>query len=144
MSESKEKKLTVGQDQSEHKLENKDYLHLLQKLVSYTKLANYESIRNWLITILDSDDKKRVFEATDGDNSTRDIASTTGVGKDTISNWWDEWGKQGIVEESEKVRGRRRRSVSLSEFGIEVPSGKRQRSKRQKLSKDDGKQDRNE
>lgn len=141
VSESKRKKLTAGQEQSEQKLEGNDYIRLLHKLIIYTKLANYENIRNRLITILDSEDKKRVFAATDGNNSTRQIESITGVSKDTVSNWWDEWEREGIVEESEEVRGRRRRIVLLSEFGIEVPGGRRQRSKRQKLNKGNKRQD---
>lgn len=104
--------------------------HLLHRLVIYTKLANYDDIKNRLIRILNSDDKKRVFEATDGRSSVRDIQSKTGVGKDSISDWWNEWQKEGIVEESKEARGRRRKLLSLSDFGIEVPAGKKQRVKR--------------
>lgn len=107
--------------------------HLLQKLVIYAKLANYDNIRNRLIAILNSDDKKRVFEATDGRSSVRDIQSKTGVYKDTISDWWNEWQKEGIVEESKEARGRRRKLLPLSDFGIEVPTGKKQRVKRQTM-----------
>jgi len=107
--------------------------YLLQKLVIYAKLANYDNIRNRLIAILDSNDKKRVFEATDGRSSVRDIQSKTGVGKDTVSDWWNEWQKEGIVEESKEARGRRRKVLSLSDFGIEVPTGKKQRVKRQAM-----------
>lgn len=132
MSESKREKLTAGQEQSGQKLEGNDFIPLLHKLIIYTKLANYENIRNRLITVLDSGDKKRVFEATDGNNGTRQIESITGVSKDTVSNWWGEWEREGIVEESEEVRGRRCKIVSLGEFGIEVASGKKERSKRRK------------
>lgn len=113
--------------------EDNEQTRLLQKLVTYTKLANYDSIRNRLIVTLDSDDKKRVFEATDGNNSVRDIRSKTGVSKDTVSNWWNEWQKEGIVEESKEARGRRRKLLSLRDFGIEVPAGKKQHVKRQQI-----------
>ena len=126
------KKPNTGQDEFERKVAAEDCILLLHKLVIYTKLANYGDIRNRLITILDSEDKKRVFEATDGNNSTRQIESMTGVNKDTVSNWWDEWEKEGIVEESQEVRGRRCRIVSLGEFGIEVAACKKERSKRRK------------
>lgn len=132
MNESKRERLAASQEQSEQKLEGNDYIRLLHKLIIYTKLANYENIRNRLITILDSDDKKRVFQATDGTNSTRQIESITGVSKDTVSNWWDEWEKEGVVEESKDVRGRRCKIVSLGDFGIEVAAGKKERSKRRK------------
>jgi len=84
-------KSTAGQEQFEQKVLGDNCIPLLHELVIYTKLANYGNIRNLLITILDSEDKKRVFEATDGNNSTRQIESVTGVNKDTVSNWWDEW-----------------------------------------------------
>lgn len=144
MSESKREKLAAGQEQSGQKAEGDDFTALVHKLIIYTKLANYENIRNRLITIVDSEDKKRVFEATNGNNSTRQIESITGVSKDTVSNWWNEWQKEGVVEEIEETRGRRRKLLSLADFGIEIPGSKRQRGKRQKLSKDNEGQDRNE
>lgn len=109
---------------------------LMQKLVTYIKLANYDSIRNRLMEIVNSDDKKRAFEATDGINSTRDIYSITGVNKNTVSAWWNDWEKQGLVEESTGARGRRVKLVSLSDFGIGVPAGKRQRAKVNKAQKE--------
>lgn len=113
--------------------EDNEQKRLLQKLVTYIKLANYDSIRKRLIAILDSDDKKRVFEATDGKRSVRDIQSATGVTKATVSNWWNEWQKEEIVEECKEERGRRRKLLSLSDFGIEVPTGRKQRVKRQEM-----------
>lgn len=135
MNKTGRKKYAARQEKPEQKLGGNDYTRLLRKLIIYTKLADYESIRNRLITILNSDDKKRVFEATDGNNSTREIESITGVSKDIVSNWWDEWEKEGIVEESGEVRGRRCKIVSLAEFGIVVAAGKRQRSRRRRSSK---------
>jgi hypothetical protein len=93
----------------------------IEKLTLYVKLANYDNIKNRLMQILNSDDKKRVFDATDGKNSTRDIEAMTGVNKDVISGWWNQWQKEGIVEESQEVRGRRRRVLSLADFGIDIP-----------------------
>lgn len=109
---------------------------VMRKLLVYVKLANYDNIRNRLIEILNSDDEKRVFEATDGNSSTRHIEATTGVDKNVISRWWNEWQKEGIVEESQKAQGRRCRVLSLADFGIEVPRGKRQSVKKQTAQKD--------
>lgn len=144
MNKNKRKNLITRQEQLEQKAENHGYIRLLQKLVTYTKLANYGDIRSRLMAVLDSDEKKRVFEATNGDNSIRDIASDTNVNIASISEWWNEWQREGIVEESKEVRGRRRKIVSLSEFGVEIPGGKRHRGKRQKLNKGNERQDRNE
>jgi hypothetical protein len=132
MNESKREKPVASQKQSGRKPGGDDSVSLLHELIVYTKLANYENIRNRLITILDSEDKKRVFEATDGNNGTRQIESITGVNKNSVSNWWDEWEREGIVEESKEVRGRQYKIVSLGEFGIKVAAGKKERSKRLK------------
>jgi hypothetical protein len=97
----------------------------IDKLTLYVKLANYDGIKNRLMQILNSDDKKCVFEVTDGKNSTREIEAMTGVNKDVVSNWWNQWQKEGIVEESEERRGRRRKVLSLSDFGIDIPNHSR-------------------
>lgn len=115
---------TTRQEQPEHKEANNN-TDLLQKLVIYTKLANYDNIRNRLIEILNSNDKKRVFEATNGKSSVRDIQTETGISKGTVSDWWNEWQKEGIVQESKETRGRRCKVLSLHDFGIEVPTGKK-------------------
>lgn len=124
-------KTTSGQGLSKENHDDNEQTRLLQKLVFYTKLANYDSIRSRLMAILNSDDKKRVFEATDGKSSVRDIQSATGVDKSTISNWWSEWQREGVVEQSKETQGRRHRVFSLSDFGIEVTTGKKQRVKKQ-------------
>lgn len=122
----KQMEMTGGQGPSEKNHDN-EQTRLLRKLNVYTKLANYDNIRKRLVVVLDSNDKKRVFEATDGNNSVRDIQSKTGVNKDTVSNWWNEWQKEGIVEESKEARGRRYKVFSLSDFGIEAPTSRKQR-----------------
>jgi DNA-binding MarR family transcriptional regulator len=114
-------KPTKVKELQEQEEANKD-IYLLQKLVIYTKLANYDNIRSRLLGILNTDDKKRVFEVTNGENSVRDIQTETGVHKDTVSSWWNDWQKEGIVQESEKRRGRRCKVLSLLDFGIEVPN----------------------
>jgi len=91
-------------------------VNMTQKLVIYTRLANYDNIKKRLMQILNSEDKKRVFEATDGKNSTREIEAITG-------------------EESPEVRGRRRRVLSLIDFGIEASLGKKQHELGQKTKR---------
>jgi len=110
--------------------EQDQLISLMQKLVIYTKLANYDNIRNRLMEILNTSDKRCVFEATDGKNTTRDIESSTGVNISTISTWWREWQKEGIVGESQEREGRRYKVLSLPDFGIEVPIGRIHRIKK--------------
>ena len=111
-------------EQADANTEVKVQNQLLRQIAVYTKLANYDSIKNRLLAVLNSDGKRKVFEASDGQKSVRDIEAETGVGKDTVSNWWKEWESEGIVEETEEARGRRRKVLSLGDFGIGSSTGK--------------------
>lgn len=42
-------------------------------------------------------DRRRVYELTDGDHSTRDIAAAVGVPDSTVSRWQRKWSKIGIL-----------------------------------------------
>jgi hypothetical protein len=101
-------------------------VELLRELVAYTRAANHLTITKVLETILDSDDKRLVYQLSDGDASARDIQRLSGVNKDSISEWWREWEQIGIAQQSRSsnVKGRRQRLFSLSDFGIAVPEPK--------------------
>ncbi len=65
-----------------------------------------------------------IYEMSDGEHSTRDIAKLAGVSPQTVSNYWEKWGKLRIVEKSGTREGRSRRICSLEEVGLEIPTAK--------------------
>jgi hypothetical protein len=76
------------------------------------------------MSTLDSDKKKAAYQASDGQRTTRDVASIAGFGsKSTVADAWKVWKKLGIGETSTAKGGgdRFRRSFDLDEFGIEFP-----------------------
>lgn len=55
------------------------------------------------------------FRLSDGIRSTRQIGEVVGKDQKTVSNWWRDWEKLGIVEKSGS-RGQFRKSVSLADL----------------------------
>lgn len=96
-------------------------ISLLRELVAWTKLANRPQVAERFTEILDSDQKKLVYEYSDGKKGVRDLSRLTRVSKDLVSAWWRDWDELGIMEQSKSVPGRRQRMVSLRAVGIEVP-----------------------
>lgn len=72
---------------------------------------------------LDTNEKRRVYELTDGIRSRREIARLTGVSDDTIQGWWDKWISKGFLRKDIKT-GRPYKIFSLYEFGIKAERGK--------------------
>lgn len=96
-------------------------ISLLRELVAWTKLANRPQLAERFMEILDSDQKKVVYEYSDGKRGVRDLSRLARVSKAVVSAWWRDWDELGIMELSPRVPGRRQRIVSLEALGIEVP-----------------------
>jgi len=63
-----------------------------------------------------------VYELSDGERTTREIARLANVGSHaTVASYWKKWSKLGIVEPSPKRQGRFQRICSLEEVGLTVP-----------------------
>lgn len=95
---------------------------LLRELLTWAQLAYRPQVAEHFVEILDSDQKKLVYEYSDGKRGVRAIEELTGVNKAIVSSWWADWEAQGIVEQSKAWKGRRQRLISLQELGIEVPA----------------------
>ena len=96
-------------------------IDLLQELVVWTKLVYRTQVAEWFTQILDSDEKRIVYEYSDGERSVRELRELTGVSKALVSAWWRDWDQLGIMERTRRVPGRRQRMVSLEGLGIVVP-----------------------
>ena len=95
-------------------------IDLLQQLVVWTKLVHRTQVAEWFLQVLDSDEKRLVYQYSDGERSVRELRELAGVSKALVSAWWRDWDQLGIMERSRGVPGRRQRMVSLEELGIEV------------------------
>ncbi len=97
---------------------DENILQQLTEISNWLKLAHGEAIRQRLEKILDTEIKKRAYEATDGSASTRDIAKLVGVDQKTISRWWSDWSKAGLVEPSIDRQDRPRKLIPLTYFKL--------------------------
>lgn len=94
----------------------------LDQLLKWTRFAGMQQLRTILTQNLETDTEMLVYELSDGERTTREIARLAGVGSNaTITNYWRKWSKVGIAEPSEKRRGRYKRICSLEEVGLTVP-----------------------
>ena len=83
------------------------------------RLLAGEKIRQVLGEALDTNEKRQVYELTDGTRSRREIARITGISNDTIQEWWDRWVLTGLLRK-DPITGRPHRVFCLQELGIKV------------------------
>ncbi len=101
-----------------------EMLTLMRELVRWSKFESIPKLRTVLEQNLLSDKEKIIYELSDGERSTRDIAKVVGGSNATVSNYWEKWSKLGIVDKSQKYEGRFKHICSLEEVGLEVPQVK--------------------
>jgi len=98
----------------------------LDELIFWTKFSVLSTFSVLLKDALRDDTDKLVYELSDGNRSTREIARLISKGGRkithvTVANMWQKWSLMSLVMPARR-RGRYRRVVSLESLGIEVPS----------------------
>jgi hypothetical protein len=91
----------------------------LQELVKLTRVMSYPSVKQMLETVLDTEQKRMVYDLLDGNRKMVDIQRLSGINVSYISQWGQEWEKIGIVEAGAR-KGRRRKCFDMSMFGVSV------------------------
>lgn len=95
---------------------------ILKELLKWSRFAGMIQLKNILAENLKSETEMLVYELSDGERGTREIARAAGVGSNaTIAAYWKKWSKLGIVESSRNYRGRYQRICSLEEVGLTAP-----------------------
>lgn len=103
--------------------EESEQTRLLREILKWIKFAGMKEVKNTLVSILDTEQKRLVYHLSDGTRGTVKIAKLAGIGSNrTVFDMWQTWLKLGLGENI-PVRGgsRLRRSFDLEDFGIEVP-----------------------
>jgi len=97
-------------------------VELLQELVKWTKVTSIPEVKDILLETLSKPEEKVAYECSDGRTGAK-IAEKVGVHQTTISTWWKKWVKLGIAEYVSASGGKRgKKTFSLDDFDIEVPS----------------------
>lgn len=94
---------------------------LLEQQLALIKLINFQKIQEIINDNLETDTDKLIYELSDGTRSVREIEKLTNVSRTTISNLWEKWTELGLMKEDERVKGRKKRLISLNALGINVP-----------------------
>lgn len=90
---------------------------ILKEILKWQILQGKEILRELIPKLLDNNDKKRVYEMTDGIRTSIEIKKVVGVSDSTVSNWWNIWYSFGILEKE----GRKyKKIISLKDIGIDI------------------------
>lgn len=94
----------------------------LDQILKWTRIAGMQQFRDLLTQNLADDVAVLVYEYSDGERSTREIATLVGLKSNaTVANYWRKWRELGIVEPSSRYQGRFQRICSLGEVGLTIP-----------------------
>jgi transposase-like protein len=78
-----------------------EQLELLREIAKWTRESAVPTVRERVVRLLDSDQKKRVYEAiADGTMSYRSLEAATGVNRAVAREWVIQWEAQRIAEPS--------------------------------------------
>lgn len=98
---------------------NEELIGLLREVRALARFMVLQEARKAASALLDTDNKRRVYSASDGTKSVREIAQSTGVNKSSVSNYWREWQGAGIAELVPGTPGTRRAIFSLDDLGVQ-------------------------
>jgi len=102
--------------------EEMDEKKLLTEILKWIKFAGTKEVKGVLASELDSNQKKLVYQLSDGSKTIADINKNTGVSVGSISSYWQKWVKLALGEKIAVKGGERfKRSFDLEDLGIEVP-----------------------
>lgn len=101
-------------------------LSVLDEIRRWVRIIGIQEAREVLEDALSDEIEKKeeelriIYHLTNGENSTRHIASHVSVSRMTVSNRQRQWAKMGLVEKS-SPNSPYQHVISLEEAGMEVP-----------------------
>ena len=120
----------VNNNSNEKAIELKDVYEILSDIhdsikesSKWTKFAGIKELKPILEMQLPDDSKKQIYQLSDGEKGTQEIAKIVGgISHMSIANYWKSWEKVGLGEPVTAMGGKRfKRSFDLKDFGIKVP-----------------------
>lgn len=103
-----------------------EVIEVLQDIRRWLKIIGLQEAKPLLTDALSSEDEEEqkelriIYHLTDGEHSTRDIASRISYSRFYISSRYSEWSNMGLIER-DSPNSSYHHIVSLEEAGIEVP-----------------------
>jgi hypothetical protein len=97
-------------------------ISVLKEILKWVRFAGLKEVKTVLTVELDTDQKKQVYQLSDGTKSNAEINSISGVSTGSISGYWKKWRRLGLGETKDVTGGDRFvRAFDLEDFGILVP-----------------------
>lgn len=121
--------------------QDNEQIQLLREILKWIRFAGMKGVKETLGSVLDTDQKKLVYQLSDGSRGIVEIGKATGIRSTaTISKYWKSWLKMGLGENISVKGGERfKRDFDLEDLGFELPSieGKESSEKEEDTSRDE-------
>jgi hypothetical protein len=102
--------------------QNDEQTELLKEILKWIRFAGMKGVKDQIEATLETDQKKTVYQLSDGSKTIADINKITGVSTGSISGYWQKWVKLGLGEKIAVKGGDRfKRSFDLEDLGVEIP-----------------------
>lgn len=95
-----------------------DILEELKIQTAWLRIVGLQAIKDLIKEEMKSKQDKRIYELSDGQRPTREIAKEVGSSHMKVALKWNKWASIGLVMPSEKYRGRFKKIVPLGDLGI--------------------------
>lgn len=104
--------------------QDNEQTQLLREILKWIKFAGMKEVKDVLNSVLDTDQKKLVYQLSDGSKGIVEIGKVAGIAStETIFRYWKSWLKMRLGENvSVKGGNRFKRAFDLEDFGFELPS----------------------
>lgn len=98
----------------------------LKEIKFWLRISGLPALQRAVSENLKDDEDILVYELSDGNRSTREIASDLkkagrSIAHVTVANMWQRWSTVGLVAPSKKYKGRFMKMISLESLGIRLP-----------------------
>lgn len=100
-------------------MDNNDLIKMFEEFLNLYKFVNKKAIIDTLKTELNTNQLIEIYQLTDGQHSTRDIATMISqkCAHVTIARIWKQWALKGLVVTAER-QGRVKAAFNLDEYGL--------------------------
>jgi hypothetical protein len=103
--------------------QDNEQTQLLREILKWIRFAGMKGVKEQLDSALETDQKKTVYQLSDGSKGIIEIGKVAGIpGTSTIFRYWKSWSKLGLGDYIAVKGGDRfKRFFDLEDLGIEVP-----------------------
>ncbi len=100
-------------------MSNKDpVLEELKIQSAWLRILGIQAIKDLIKENIKEEQDKKIYELSNGQASTREIARNVDSSHAKVASKWKEWASLGLVIPSESFQGRFKKIISLKDLGL--------------------------